>query len=79
MSRNNLILVVGVRRAGRYRWFIFCDVNADEEWSEEWARDAVGRCLAGGFTKARALYIAHELQEKQWNTEYGVRVMKLGR
>ena len=49
-------------------------VDADTEWDNVWVSEQVARCAGRGTTQARALVTAFQLQ-RQWETEYGVRVM----
>ena len=69
MSPNNVILVAHTADKG----YVFENVNADTEWSEEWARAqvATGERL---FKRRRgdALVLAHDMQNRI-KTEYGVR------
>jgi hypothetical protein len=69
MSPNNVILVAHMADKS----YVFENVNADTEWSEEWARAqvATGDRL---FKRRRgdALVLAHDMQNRI-KTEYGVR------
>ena len=72
MSRNNLILVI----AHRGRYYVVPNVNADEEWSHDFARLYVSH-HGRRYTRdrGRALVRAHNLQLRM-QTEYGVRELQ---
>lgn len=73
MSPNNVILVAHTVDKS----YVFDRVDADSEWSEEWAR---ARIASGNhrYTRHRknALVLAHDMQNRI-HTEYGVREMFL--
>ena len=71
MSRNNAILVVEDRRFGKKRkYYVFQDVNADEDWIL-FASENINENTKRTNDRARALVLAHNIQRKM-DTEYGV-------
>ena len=74
MSRNNVIVVANFRR--RRGWFVIGPLDIDGEYNSDYVSDKVDRCQGIGHSRGKALLLAFDLQ-KQWNTEYGVREMKL--
>ena len=72
MSRNNVIVVARIKDTdNRNKYYVLHDLNADTEWNEDWLAKKITETEKFTPSRAKALIMAHNIQNKI-KTEYGV-------
>ena len=75
MSKNNLIIVAkDARVKDNIKYYVFHDVNADNEWNSKFIKEQMENTSKYTRNRGKALIMAHNIQRKI-DTEYGVREM----
>jgi len=75
MSRNNFIVVLRDRRFTKEWYYVFSNLNADNDWNYKYfkklIRNSIQQRRKRTSNRGIALMLAHDIQKKI-KTEYGV-------
>lgn len=79
MSRNNVIIVARIKdENNRNKYYVFPDLNADEQWAEVYIKKKIAESDKFTPSRAKALVMAHNIQNKL-KSEYGVHEFIVGK
>lgn len=80
MSRNNFIVVLRDKRFTKEWYYVFSNLNADNDWNYKYFKKMIRNSIQQGrkrtSSRGIALMLAHDIQKKI-KTEYGVNEVTL--